>query len=51
VHGGIMAIQAMNMPEEQGHLMGDVPALLLVAVVLAILTPRGTTAQTAEAVT
>lgn len=49
VHGGIMAVQAMNMPGEHGHLMGDVPALLLVAVVLAILTPRGTAAQTAEA--
>lgn len=24
-----------------GHLLGDVPALLIVAIVLAVLTPRG----------
>ena len=47
IHGGIMAFQAMNMPAEHGHLMGDVPALILVAVVLAILTPRGATAELA----
>ncbi len=47
VHGGIMAVQAMNMPMEHGHLFGDVPALLLVAVVLAILTPRGSAAESA----
>ena len=41
VHGGIMALQAMSMPAEHGHLLGDVPALILVAGVLAILTPRG----------
>src|SRR5262244_2198497 len=34
VHGGIMAMQAMKMPAEHGHLLGDVPALILVAVVL-----------------
>ena len=33
VHGGIMAVQAVNMPAEHGHLFGDVPALILVAVV------------------
>jgi hypothetical protein len=47
VHGGIMAIQATNMPMEHGHLLGDVPALLLVAVVLAVLMPRGTVAEAA----
>ena len=47
VHGGIMAIQATNMPMEHGHLLGDVPALLLVAVVLAVLIPRGTVAEAA----
>jgi hypothetical protein len=47
VHGGIMAIQAMNMPAEHGHLLGDVPALVLVAVVLAVLMPRGIAAETA----
>jgi hypothetical protein len=45
VHGGIMAVQAMNMPAERGHLLGDIPALLLVAVVLAVLMPRGASAE------
>ena len=40
VHGGIMAVQALHGPEEHGHLFGDVPALLIVAVVLAVLMPR-----------
>jgi hypothetical protein len=49
VHGGIMAVQAINMPAEHGHLLGDIPALLLVAVVLAVLMPRGASAETAAA--
>lgn len=49
VHGGIMAVQAMKMPEEHGHLLGDIPALLLVAVVLAVLMPRGASAEMARA--
>jgi hypothetical protein len=40
VHGGIMAVQAVTQPEQRGHLAGDVPALFIVAVALAILTPR-----------
>jgi len=40
VHGGIMAAQSLAYPEHRGHLLGDVPALLLIALVLAILTPR-----------
>lgn len=40
VHGGIMAVQAVNTPEEHGHLFGDVRALILVAVVLAVLMPK-----------
>lgn len=40
VHGGIMAVQAFVYPEHHGHLYGDVPALLIIAIVLAILTPR-----------
>lgn len=43
VHGGIMAVQAIVDPAERGHLPGDVLALLLVAIVLAVLTPRGVT--------
>jgi hypothetical protein len=39
-HVLIMAVQAVTDPVERGHLLGDVPALLLVAVVLGFLAPR-----------
>jgi hypothetical protein len=42
VHGAIMAAQSVVYPEHRGHLLGDVPALLIVAVVLAFLMPRST---------
>jgi hypothetical protein len=48
VHAGIMAVQALKSPMERGHLMGDIPALAIVAVALAILTPRGRIATNAE---
>lgn len=38
VHAGIMAVQAAGNPMHKGHLLGDVPALLLVAIVLWFLT-------------
>ena len=41
VHAGIMAVQVVKMPSEHGHLFGDIPALALVAILLAALTPRG----------
>lgn len=37
VHGAIMAAQAMWDGYERGHLMGDIPALFLVAIVLGYL--------------
>jgi len=40
VHAGIMAVQAFTQPQQMGHLAGDVPALFIVALALAILTPR-----------
>src|SRR6266567_3777135 len=40
VHGAIMGVQAFSDPAERGHLIGDVPALLLVAIILAVLMPR-----------
>jgi hypothetical protein len=40
VHAGIMAAQSMAYPEHRGHLFGDVPALLIIAAVLAFLMPR-----------
>jgi len=36
----IMAAQAISDEHETGHLVGDVPALLLVAAVLGFLAPR-----------
>jgi len=38
VHAGVMAWEAMRNPAMGGHLTGDVPALLLVAIVLGVLT-------------
>jgi hypothetical protein len=40
VHAVIMGVQAFNDPAERGRLVGDVPALILVAIVLAVLIPR-----------
>lgn len=40
VHAAIMAIQSFVYPEHIGHLIGDVPALLLIAIVLSALTPK-----------
>lgn len=40
IHGLIMAVQAVTDSAERGHLFGDIPALILVAIVLAFLTPR-----------
>jgi hypothetical protein len=40
VHAVIMGVQALYDPGERGHLLGDVPALILVAIVLAVLMPR-----------
>jgi hypothetical protein len=37
VHAAIMAWESMRTPAAHGHLTGDVPALLLVAVVLGVL--------------
>jgi hypothetical protein len=45
VHAAIMTVQSFEAPENHGHLLGDVPALLFVAVLLAVLTPRGAAAR------
>jgi hypothetical protein len=42
VHAGIMAVQSFGHEMHRGHLFGDVPALILVAVVLGALMPRST---------
>jgi hypothetical protein len=41
VHGGIMAVQSLTNTQYMGHLWGDVLALFMVAIVLALFTPRG----------
>ena len=48
VHALVMAASAVTDPAETGHLVGDVPALLIVAVALGIVTRR---AETKTAVT
>jgi hypothetical protein len=40
VHGAIMGVQSLHDTAERGHLVGDAPALILVAVILAVLMPR-----------
>ena len=47
VHGAIMGVQSIKDPTEVGHLIGDVPALLLIAIVLAVLMPRDAPARAA----
>ena len=49
VHAGIMTAQAFSMPSEHGHLFGDVPALFMVAALLAFLTARGADAAQTSA--
>ena len=49
VHAAIMGVQSFNMPEHMGHLYGDVPALLLVAIVLYVLLPRAGRSSVATA--
>lgn len=40
VHGGIMLVQALRDETETMHLLGDVPALFVMAIVLWILIPK-----------
>jgi hypothetical protein len=40
VHGGVMSIQSITDESERGHLLGDVPALFLIAIILGVLAPR-----------
>ena len=41
VHGAIMAWQGFSDAAERGHLLGDVPALFLIAIVLGVLMQMG----------
>ena len=49
VHGAIMAWQAFSDAGERGHLLGDVPALFLVAIVLGALMGSSNRETTAAA--
>jgi len=49
VHAAIMAAQSSMGAEQRGHLLGDVPALLIVAAVLAVSTLRAKPATAALA--
>ena len=40
VHAAVMALEALAQPMQHGHLLGDVPALVLVALVLGVLMMR-----------
>ena len=37
VHAGIMAVQSFGSGHHMGHLWGDVPAMLLIAIILSVL--------------
>ena len=45
VHGGIMLLQALVDDTERANLLGDIPALFLVALVLWFLMPRKSQAK------
>jgi len=48
VHAAIMAVQSFGAGHHMGHLLGDVPALLLIAVILAVLVQSSDLKQTAS---
>jgi len=50
VHAGIMAVQAFQNVSERGHLLGDVPALVIVGVALLALAPAKQAADRTSAV-
>jgi hypothetical protein len=51
VHAAIMAVQAFQNTSERGHLLGDIPALVVVGVVLIALAPAKQAAEKTAAVT
>ena len=44
-HGGLMALQALSLHGEHGHLGGDVPAMWVLAIGLTLLMPAKTAAS------
>jgi hypothetical protein len=47
-HGGLMAWQSLSDPMEHGHMLGDIPALLLGALAMGLLMPREQGAKTVD---
>lgn len=47
-HAAVMAWHTTRASSEWQHLMGDIPVLVLVAITLAVLAPRGNSVLTAE---
>jgi len=48
VHAVIMTVQSIVYPMHRGHLVGDVPALFIIAAVLGYLTPRASAETSAR---
>jgi hypothetical protein len=48
VHAAIMTVQSIVYPMPRGHLVGDVPALFIIAAVLGYLTPRASAETSAR---
>ena len=49
VHAAIMAVQAFQNAGERGHLLGDIPALVVVGIALIALAPAKQSAEKASA--
>jgi hypothetical protein len=49
-HAAVMAVHAVMDPNAWTHLIGDIPALLIVVVVFAVLTPRRNPSQASSTV-
>jgi len=50
VHAAIMAVQAFQNPSERGHLVGDIPALVIVGVLLIVFAPPKQSAERATVI-
>jgi len=50
VHAAIMAVQAFRNASERGHLLGDIPALVIVGVALIVLAPAKQPVEKSSAV-
>src|SRR5215831_7820085 len=49
VHAAIMAVQAFQNASERGHLLGDIPALIIVGIALLVLAPANQSGERVSA--